>query len=66
MRPGFLEGTDYWFGDLPTTTNPTWGQGWRRSSSRPSDEHLYHKPQTKVEWHKEFWVDEPYWEKYWD
>lgn len=24
-----------------------------------------YKPETAVEWYKEFWVDEPYWEKYW-
>jgi len=62
-RPGFLAGADYWFGDI---YQPTPGpQAWRRSSSRPSDEHLYPRPQTKVDWYKEFWVEEPYWEKYW-
>ncbi len=61
-RPGFLAGTDYWFGDI-TQSRPA-PQTWRRSSSRPSDEHLYYSPQTKIAWYDEFWVEEPTEESY--
>jgi hypothetical protein len=63
MRPGYLgDLSDTWFGDI---SQPTTGpQRGRRSSSRPSDEYLYYSPQTKVDWYDEFWVEEPYWEKY--
>ena len=45
LRPGFLAGTEYWFGEITQ-----------------SDE-LY-KPETKVEWYDEFYVEDPFWEKY--
>jgi len=48
MRPGFLAGTTYWFGDLPDYNN----------------NELY-RPETKIPWYKEFWVEKPFWEKYW-
>lgn len=54
-RPGFLAGTDYWFGDIYQPTSEP--QSWRRSSSRPSDQ--YYAPQTKLDWYNEFWVEEP-------
>lgn len=65
MRPGFLGDLgDFWFGDIyQSVATPQRG---RRSSSRPSDEHLYYSPQTKVDWYNEFWVEEPFWEKYWN
>ena len=62
MRPGFLAGTDYWFGDIDQPTSSP--QRWRRSSSRPSDEYLYYSPQTKVEWYNQFWVEDPVEEEY--
>ena len=65
MRPGFLgDLQDFWFGDITQANPPT--QGWRRSSSRPSDARLNYRPQTKIAWYDQFWVEEPYWEKYWD
>jgi len=62
-RPGFLAGTDYWFGEAwkPTDLPDNW---WRRSSSRPSDEHLYPQEQTRIEWHKQGWVEDPVWTRY--
>ena len=65
MRPGFLgDLEDFWFGDIYQPSSRP--QGGRRSSSRPSDARLNWSPQTKVAWHDEFWVEDPYWEKYWD
>tara|TARA_B100000614_G_C14449645_1_gene453713 strand:+ start:369 stop:578 length:210 start_codon:yes stop_codon:yes gene_type:complete len=69
MRPGFLSGTDYWFrgakqlGDLTRSTKNT--TGWRRSSSRPSEE-VYYRAQTEIPWYNEFWVEKPLWEEYLD
>lgn len=62
MRPGFLVGNSYWFGDIYQPTPPP--QTWRRSSSRPSDEHLYYTPQTEIPWYDEFWVERPIEESY--
>jgi hypothetical protein len=59
-RPGFLAGTDYWFGELPPANAPA--TPWRRSSSRPAD--TYYAPQTKVDWYNQFWVEEPVEESY--
>mgnify|MGYP003970987419 CR=1 len=62
MRPGFLNGTDYWFGDIYQPTPAP--QSWRRSSSRSSDVHTYPAPQTKLDWQDQFWVEDPVWEDY--
>lgn len=62
-RPGYLAGvSNFWFGDLYQQAAPQ--QGWRRSSSRPSDEHLYPKDETAIAWYDEFWVKKPTWEDY--
>ena len=63
-RPGFLAGTDYWFGDIYQPTPKP--ERWRRSSSRPSDVHTYHAPQTKIAWYDQFWVEEPVEDVYWE
>jgi len=49
MRPGFLAGVDYWFGETPTY--------------RPEVYDLY-KDQTKLNWFDQFWASTPTWKKY--
>lgn len=59
MRPGFLNGANYWFGELPLRNPDPDKVAWRRSSSRPTEVFRYYTPQTHIDWHKQFYVEEP-------
>lgn len=63
MSPGFLHGTEYWFGEIPAVRRGD-RVAWRRSSSRPSDEHLYYAPEGHLEWYQQFYVEEGPEERY--
>jgi hypothetical protein len=54
MRPGFLAGTDYWFGQVDDEKTETY---------RPEEYDIY-DDETKLDWFKQFWVDKPLWKKY--